>query len=187
MGSSDCETAEITVNKRAWIVLGTAGTVAFMAAFAYGAWVMVHARTPAFGDVSEALDTGYRPTSKWVEEGVDPDVMQLGFGDDKKHADTPGRELSEGQLQQLVYAKQNALMPCYADALQDNPDLHGTVDMEFGIATDGHLSLVAVRRSSLEDKPTEDCLVERARGWKFPSTGRPGLMKFDTDFTFVYE
>ena len=138
-------------------------------------------------DVAGSLvNKPYKPTSVWIEEGVDPDVTQFGFGG--KEAPKPtGAALSDADVYDLVQNKQQALMPCYVEALEEDDELQGKVDMQFGIAPDGHLSLVKVTRSSLRSKTTEDCFVEKARDWKFPSTGRATLMKFDTDFTFVYE
>lgn len=165
-------------------VLCGIGVLSIMAAAA--GYVATRGGAPGAGDLTAIGREPYVPTSQWVEEGVDPNVTTFGF--ESGAADTPqGPELSEHEIQQLINARQNTLMHCYADALARNPDLQGRVDMRFGIAPDGHLSVVKVTASSLRDKPTEDCLVSSAREWTFPPTNRPSLMKFETDFSFVYE
>lgn len=162
-------------------------------AFGAAAWY-VAGSTGAAASITGAADESYEPTSEWVEEGVDPDVMQLGFdGTEDEGAAEPaiessGRgELSEPALHNMMIAKQNEMMPCYVDTLNQNPEASGTVDMRFGIAPDGHVVMVKVIGSTLRDRPMEDCLVEKSRRWAFPATGRATLMKFETDFSFVTE
>ena len=186
-------------NTQRWIWIGAAlAGVAFLAVSAAGAWMLVSAEgAKVTGDLASAVESAgdnaeaetYEPTSAYIEEGLDPDVTTFGFGGKggEPAAEPAGRELSEYELQNLVYEKQNSLMSCYADALADNPDLQGKVDMQFGIAPDGHVAMVKVTGSTLRSKTTEDCLVEQSRSWAFPATNRSTLMKFDTDFTFVYE
>lgn len=164
-------------------VLG--GSAVFLAVFGVGAYIMATHDVPLSGDLSAALVDEYEPTSEWIEEGLDPDVTTFGFGGPA--VDPSGPELSEGQIQQLVNARQADLMGCYASALEEDQDLKGRVDFQFGIAPDGHVAMVRVTGSTLASTPTEDCMVEQARTWSFPATNRSVLMKFDTDFTFTYE
>lgn len=177
-------------------MLAATGVLVSLAILGAGAWFIVSSEGAGLtGDLAglavEELqpEEEYQPTSMWIEEGLDPDVTTLGFSGSQgeQRARRSGPELSETQLQNLVYEKQNSLMTCYADALDGNPDLKGRVFMQFGVASDGHVAMVKVTRSTLRSKSTEDCLVAMAREWQFPSTNRSALMKFDTDFTFVYE
>lgn len=161
------------------------GSAVFLAVFGVGAYIMATQDVPLSGDVSSAFVDDYEPTSAWIEEGLDPDVTTFGFGGPA--AEPSGPELSEGQIHQLVNARQADLMGCYASALEEDQDLKGRVDFQFGIAPDGHVAMVRVTGSTLASKPTEDCMVEQARSWSFPATNRSVLMKFDTDFTFTYE
>ncbi|MEM1347784.1 MAG: AgmX/PglI C-terminal domain-containing protein, partial [Myxococcota bacterium] len=73
------------------------------------------------------------------------------------------------------------------DGLADDPEMAGRVDFHFRVAGDGHVAMVKITDSGLEDKPTEDCLVQSARRWQFPETGNKQLVKFDTDFEFACE
>lgn len=160
------------------------GSTVLLAAFGAGAYFMATSDVPVGGDLQAAGE--YRPSSEWIEEGLDPNVTTFGFSG--KEAPKPnGPELSEYQIQQLVIQKQNDLMGCYASSLQENDELKGTVDFQFGIAPDGHVAMVKVTGSTLADRDTEDCMVAKARTWSFPQTNRASLMKFDTDFTFTYE
>lgn len=161
------------------------GTTALLTVFGAGAYLMATSNVRVGGDLRSAGD--YTPTSEWVEDGLDPNVTTFGFEGKGAVAEPSGPELSEYQIQQLVYEKQNDLMGCYASGLQENEDLKGKVDFRFGIAPDGHVAMVKVTSSSLADKGTEDCMVAKARSWSFPRTNRASLMKFDTDFTFTYE
>ena len=162
------------------------GSAAFLGVFTVGAYFMVDRNVNVAGDLRSAAPQDYEPTSQWIEEGLDPDVTTFGFGGNTP-AEPSGPELSEYQIQELVYAKQADLMGCYAAALQENEDLQGKVDFQFGVAPDGHVAMVKVTGSTLASKPTEDCMVAQARTWSFPKTNRASRMKFDTDFTFVYE
>lgn len=166
----------------AWFVAGSGGAAADLAGSAVPG--------PA------AVQGSYEPTSEWVEEGLDPDVTQFGFeagaaqarSDDAPAIEsTGGAVLSEVALHNMMIAKQSQMMPCYVDALNQDPDAAGKVDMKFGIAPDGHVAMVKVTGSTLRHKPMEDCLVDASRSWSFPATGRGTLMKFETDFTFVTE
>jgi hypothetical protein len=175
-------------DRKTIVIAAGAALVLFAGAMGAGAWVMLqNGGGIATGDLAGAVDGGeqYEPTSGWIEEGLDPNVTTFGF--EGKTPEPTGPPMDERQVQSLVYAKQNSLMQCYADALAENPDLQGKVFLKFGIAPDGHVAMVKVTDSSLRSKPTEDCLVEKARTWDFPQTNRSTLLQFETDFTFVYE
>jgi hypothetical protein len=175
------------------IIGGVAGAALFVCVMGAAAWYVAGSGQGAANLVG-AIDGTYEPTSQWIEEGLDPNVTQFGFeggeapeGGELAIESSGGGELSEVALHNMMLQKQNEMMPCYVEALNQDPDASGTVDMQFGIAPDGHVAMVKVVGSTLEDKPMEDCLVETSRYWSFPATGRATLMKFDTDFTFVTE
>ena len=129
-----------------------------------------------------AIPNDYEPTSSWMEDGLNPDVAHLDLSDGQSDQ---WRDLDE-EIRREVHSRYNDLIPCYAKALEQE-DLAGRVDLRFGIAPDGHVAMVEVIHSELESKPTEDCLVEAARHWTFPETGRSNLTKFESDFTFTYQ
>lgn len=170
------------------VIAVAAGAVLFIAAAAGGAWLMIRTDGEgAAGDLTAVVDADqeYEPSSAWIEEGLDPNVTTFGF--DGNAPEPTGPPIDEREVQNLVYAKQNSLMPCYGDALAEDPDLQGKVYLKFGVAPDGHVAMVKVTDSTLRSQPTEDCLVEAAREWSFPQTNRDTLLQFETDFTFVYE
>lgn len=129
----------------------------------------------------------YKPTSAYVEEGADSDVMVVGFDGSEGGGGAKVTTLSDSAVQNTINNHQNDLIQCYADGLEDNPDLQGRVDFHFRIAGDGHVAMVKVTESGLQDKGTEDCFVRSARGWSFPSTGSKSMTKFDTNFNFAFE
>lgn len=186
--------------EKKWFVLGVAGFVAF-AAFAIGAaWFVVGAKGPheprmAAGNLAglvdaeqNAMDGPYEPTSIWIEEGLDPEVTKFEMGSGQPtSADAPETGMDiDTMVTNQVRQNQNSLMPCYARVLE-NEDVQGTVDMQFGIAPDGHVAMVKVTESTLRSREAEDCFVKVARDWKFSQTGKSNLTKFDTDFGFYYE
>lgn len=134
-----------------------------------------------------AAGNNYKPTSAYIEEGADSDVMVMAFNGSEGGEAGKASTLSDNAVQNTINNHQNDLIQCYAEGLEDNPDLQGRVDFHFRIAGDGHVAMVKVTRSVLEDKATEDCFVRSARGWKFPSTGGESLTKFDTNFNFAFE
>lgn len=130
------------------------------------------------------LGTQYKPQSMYVEKGADSNVTAFGFSDGDV-SDTQGRPLSEHDIQKVMYAHQKGLLECYSEGLEENEELAGRVDFHFRVAKDGHVGMIKITHSALRDKPTEDCMVDEARRWKFPSTNRTGYLKFDTHFDFM--
>ncbi len=185
------------MEKKKWIVLGVAGFVAFAAFATAAAWFVIGISSPeprmATGNLAgivqpdEAAEP-YEPTSAWMEEGLDLGVTRFEMASEQPaSADAPQTGMDiDAMVANQVRANQNSLMPCYAQVLEQE-DVQGTVDMQFGIAPDGHVAMVKVTRSTLRSKEAEDCFVDVAREWSFGETGRASLTKFDTDFGFYYE
>lgn len=139
-------------------------------------------------DEAAASEQPYEPTSRYIDEGLDPEVTTFAMGNGDQPTPEGAREmLSDAEIQRIINEHQNELLECYAASLQDDPELKGRVFFRFGIAPDGHVALVEVTESRLRSKSTEDCFVERARRWSFPPTSRSVLTKFTTDFMFAAE
>ena len=151
---------------------------------------VVHVGEPAgaaaLGALEVHADDGYTPTSKYIEEGADSDVTTMGFAKGEAPAGERPR-IEDDDVQDVMYDHQNDLLGCYIDGLEEDPEMAGRVDFHFRVSGDGHVAMVQITRSGLHDKPTEDCLVDSARRWRFPKTGSSQLAKFDTDFTFATE
>lgn len=179
----------ISHNKIIGLSIGTLVLVAVATAGIYS--VLPKAQSPMIQAGAIGLPpivTDYEPQSAWMEEGLNPDEMQLDLTEpDPSAASTaPVWQDIDGIIRQHVHTRYNDMMPCYARALEDQ-DIQGRVDIRFGVAADGHVALVKVTHSELRSPETEDCLVEVARAWRFPATGRANLTQFDSDFRFSYE
>lgn len=183
--------------QKPWIAASVIGLGLFSAVGLGGAYYLTIHSTPTpkmtTGDLAgvmiqsdeqEDASAFYEPQSEYIEEGLDPEVTRFDLGGEAGAAD--GTVDVDRLVSQHVRQNQNSLMPCYAEALQEQ-DLQGRVDMEFGIAPDGRVALVRVTDSTLRSPTTEDCLVDVARTWSFDKTGRETLTRFKTDFGFYYE
>lgn len=143
--------------------------------------------TRASGEAASAASAGdaYEPTSQWKEEGINLEVQKLSFSesDYEPPPDAPDM-LTNYHIQSVMQKNQRPLLQCYADQLQENPDLAGQVYFDFAVAPDGRVVMVRVASSQLQSKPTEDCFVEHAKDWNFPATRRDVITRFQTDFNF---
>lgn len=131
----------------------------------------------------------YTPTSQYVEPGADSDVTELDLSASDSAPDVDPELIDEGPsedaLQRVITSNQMELIECYAQGLEEDPDLQGRVDFHFRIAPDGHVAMVKVTRSALKDKPTEDCFVNKSRRWSFPKSSKKVALKFDTNLNFA--
>ncbi len=136
---------------------------------------------------SEEPEVYKGPNSAYVEEGFEPDNLEIDFGaaDDEQDSNLP-RVLSDAQIQSVIDSHQDELVACYGDQLQEDPDLSGRVDVDFAIHPEGRVAMVQVTDSTLRSHAAEDCLVERARRWTFPEVNQAHHTQFDTDFEFSY-
>ncbi len=126
--------------------------------------------------------TAYKPESRWLEAGLDPEVSTFDITGTHKQTQVD----NDAMVLAFVQDHYADLMPCYAVALESE-DLAGRLDMRFGVKPDGTVALVEVIGSELENRVLEDCAVETARHWRLPPTGKETLMKFNADFSFSYE
>lgn len=131
----------------------------------------------------------YTPTSQYVEPGADSDVTELDLSAPDAAPDADPELIDDGpsedSLQRVITQNQMELIECYAQGLEDEPDLQGRVDFHFRIAPDGHVAMVKITRSGLKDKPTEDCFVSKSRRWDFPKSSKKVTLKFDTNLNFA--
>jgi TonB family protein len=73
---------------------------------------------------------------------------------------------------------------CYDQALARRPSLAGTLSVEFVIGPKGDVTSATVTRSTLGDAAMEDCVVRKARGWRFPAPRGGGTVKVSYPFRF---
>ena len=64
---------------------------------------------------------------------------------------------------------------CYEEGLKRNQALLGQVTMAFVVGGQGQVNSANVQRSSLNDRPVEDCIQMKMLSWKFPQPrgGKP--------------
>ena len=165
---------------RKLIIVSVVAVAALMCGAVVVAWLVLE-KNPKIA-ASLVGVTKYKPESRWLEEGLDPDVSTF----DITGAHHQARVDQDAMVQGFVQDHYADLMPCYAVALETD-DIAGRLDMRFGVKPDGSVALVEVIGSELENPTLEDCAVETARHWRLPPTGKETLMKFNADFSFSYE
>ena len=167
------------------LALGTALLLALLAAPASAQETGITTDTRAnhaAPDMGAAPDA-YVPTSAWVEPGADTsDVTEISF---TGGADSAGVGLSDRSFTRTMNSHSGELMACYLKGLKRDPNLRGRVRFQFRIAPDGHVSIVRVVNSGLRSKRVEDCFVEAARAWTFPSSATQS--RFTTEMAFFLD
>lgn len=76
--------------------------------------------------------------------------------------------LDRSQIQATIMRYLSQVRACYEDGLKRNQALIGQVTMNFEINGGGILNYSRVGRSSLNDRPVEDCISQKMMNWKFP-------------------
>ncbi len=62
----------------------------------------------------------------------------------------------------------NQVRRCYETQLKTKPEIQGLVEMGFEINATGRLNYAKVRRTTLKDAPTEQCIQKKMMTWQFP-------------------
>jgi hypothetical protein len=106
--------------------------------------------------------------------------VELG-GDPIPHPD-PGTDTDFDPYGHIKARYMPQLTRCYKDALRGQPTLHGRIDLQLTIGTDG--AVVAARATGMPD--LEGCVAKRARAWTFPVSS-PKPMRFRIPLVFVPE
>lgn len=76
--------------------------------------------------------------------------------------------LDRAQIQAAIMRYLSQVRACYEEGLKRNQALIGQITMGFEIAGSGNLNYARVQRSSLGDRPVEDCVQTKMMNWKFP-------------------
>ena len=87
------------------------------------------------------------------------------------------RRLSRTQIMQTIRRHRSQLRRCHQQRLRQNPELSGVVIVRLVIGANGQVTQVTVQRSTLSDRPTEQCLLRQLRRLRFPArpSGAPPL------------
>lgn len=76
--------------------------------------------------------------------------------------------LDRSQIQATIMRYLSQVRACYEEGLKRNQGLIGQVTMNFEVNGGGNLNFARVQRSSLNDRPVEDCISQKMMNWKFP-------------------
>lgn len=76
--------------------------------------------------------------------------------------------LDRSQIQATIMRYLSQVRACYEEGLKRNQALIGQVTMNFEVNGGGNLNFARVQRSSLNDRPVEDCISQKMMNWKFP-------------------
>ena len=77
----------------------------------------------------------------------------------------------------------NQVRRCYETQLKTKPNIQGLVEMSFEINSGGRLNFANVRRTTLKDKPTEQCIQSKMMTWQFPKP--KGGVKVPVKYPFM--
>lgn len=76
--------------------------------------------------------------------------------------------LDRSQIQATIMRYLSQVRACYEEGLKRNQAMIGQVTMNFEVNGGGNLNFARVQRSSLNDRPVEDCISLKMMNWKFP-------------------
>ena len=77
----------------------------------------------------------------------------------------------------------NQVRRCYETQLKTKPEIQGLVEMGFEINSAGRLNYAKVRRTTLKDAPTEQCIQKKMMTWQFPKP--KGGVKVPVKYPFM--
>lgn len=77
--------------------------------------------------------------------------------------------LSESQLLSVLRPATSQLAGCYNDRLGEHPYLAGDISLKIRIGADGAPRWVIPLSSTIGDRATEQCMIERAMALRFPT------------------
>ena len=105
----------------------------------------------------------------------------------KPNAPAPkGGSLPKEEIRRVIREHIADVKTCYSKRLGDHPQLAGTVNIRFVIATTGDVTDSSVQSTTLGDVQAEECIADAVLRWKFP---RPagGVVSVTYPFTLKSE
>lgn len=85
-------------------------------------------------------------------------------------------------IRSVVLSHEAEVRACYEATLAEGRDVQGEVVVSVVVTRDGIPDRARVKRSTLRDKPIEECVVRTVRRWWFPRPAR--AQPLDLPFTF---
>ncbi len=76
--------------------------------------------------------------------------------------------LDRNEIAAVIQRHLSEVRFCYEKGLQKNAKLAGRVSMKFLIGADGYVTSANIGNSSLNYQPSETCIRDRLKTWKFP-------------------
>lgn len=85
----------------------------------------------------------------------------------------------------VVNQHTDAIESCYKKEARINPNLKGSISIQFTIKADGKVSNVRIANSSLQNRKVESCVKRRVSRWRFQSiNAKEGAVTFRQKFIF---
>jgi TonB family protein len=92
--------------------------------------------------------------------------------------------LDPDKVREVVSAQRDALRNCYERGIAENPTLSGTCTLRIVVDRDGTVGLASMQGSSLHSLSMQRCVLQLARGWRFPAPadGRAAAIEYPLAF-----
>lgn len=90
--------------------------------------------------------------------------------------------LSKEQIDRVVRANQAAIKYCFEVEMQRQPKLEGAVHMNWRIDLTGHVTVVKVAKTTLDNARVEGCMSRQIKRWVFP---KPDGGEVDVVYPFL--
>jgi len=92
--------------------------------------------------------------------------------------------LDHSQVSRVVRRRMRLIISCYTRELRTQPELAGEVTITFVIASDGGVQQSGVASSTLGSPPTERCILNTVRRWRFPEPPDGGTVQVSYPLEF---
>jgi TonB family protein len=119
-------------------------------------------------------------------DGLEGDNKGAGFGKRVPNV-RQAKAKVEGNLdrdiiRRIVRAHINEVRSCYNAGLTKNPELEGSVTVDFVIASTGKVSASSVAESTLSDTSVANCIAKAVKRWTFPKPRDGGEVQVSYPF-----
>lgn len=93
---------------------------------------------------------------------------------------------SADAIEAMVNKHQDAIVDCYKRVARLNPNLKGSITVQFTIEPNGRVSAVRILQSTLHNTKVESCISRRIRSWRFQAIDpKEGRAIFRQKFVFT--
>lgn len=93
--------------------------------------------------------------------------------------------LTKAEIEAVIKANLAQIKACYERNLQGNRGIQGRVATQWVIGSDGRVRSSDVVNSTLGHSPTETCIVQAIRRWKFPFPRNGSTVNVNYPFNFM--